>query len=191
MATAERNVAIVGAGLIGRAWAAIFARAGWNVRLTDPHVATLKAAPRLIRDELHMLAQPRPRRRSRWRRRPRLRGRQSRGSRSRRRIRPGERAGKDRGQAGRFSPSSTSWRQRTRCWSPRHRPSPPRASPRTCPAGRAAWSAIPSTRRIWCRWSNFAARRGPRRKRSSVRAPSIARSGRFRSRSTKRSTALC
>jgi L-gulonate 3-dehydrogenase len=56
MAGRERNVAIVGAGLIGRAWAAIFARAGWNVRLTDPHVPTLKAAPRLIRDELHALA---------------------------------------------------------------------------------------------------------------------------------------
>ena len=56
MAAAERNVAIVGAGLIGRAWAAIFARAGWNVRLTDPHIPTLKAAPRLIRDELHALA---------------------------------------------------------------------------------------------------------------------------------------
>jgi L-gulonate 3-dehydrogenase len=56
MASTERNVAIVGAGLIGRAWAAIFARAGWNVRLTDPHVPTLAAAPRLIRDELHALA---------------------------------------------------------------------------------------------------------------------------------------
>jgi 3-hydroxyacyl-CoA dehydrogenase len=52
----DRHVAIVGAGLIGRAWAAIFARAGWNVRLTDPHVPTLAAAPRLIRDELHALA---------------------------------------------------------------------------------------------------------------------------------------
>jgi len=52
----NRRVAIVGAGLIGRAWAAIFARAGWNVRLTDPHVPTLAAAPRLIRDELHALA---------------------------------------------------------------------------------------------------------------------------------------
>ncbi len=52
----ERKVAIVGAGLIGRAWAVIFARAGWNVRLTDTHVPTLKAAPRLIRDELHALA---------------------------------------------------------------------------------------------------------------------------------------
>ena len=56
MAGRERNVAIVGSGLIGRAWAAIFARAGWNVRLNDPHVPTLKAAPRLIRDELHALA---------------------------------------------------------------------------------------------------------------------------------------
>ena len=56
MASTERNVAIVGTGLIGRAWAAIFARAGWNVRLTDPHVPTLAAAPRLIRDELQALA---------------------------------------------------------------------------------------------------------------------------------------
>jgi len=56
MGSAERQVAIVGAGLIGRAWAAIFARAGWNVRLSDPHIPTLEAAPRLIRDELHALA---------------------------------------------------------------------------------------------------------------------------------------
>jgi len=52
----NRRVAIVGTGLIGRAWAAIFARAGWNVRLSDPHIPTLKAAPRLIRDELLALA---------------------------------------------------------------------------------------------------------------------------------------
>jgi len=56
MTTTERHVAIVGAGLIGRAWAAIFARAGWQVRLTDPHAETLAAAPGLIRDELHALA---------------------------------------------------------------------------------------------------------------------------------------
>jgi L-gulonate 3-dehydrogenase len=56
MTNQNRHVAIVGVGLIGRAWAAIFARAGWNVRLTDPHVPTLAAAPRLIRDELHALA---------------------------------------------------------------------------------------------------------------------------------------
>src|SRR3979411_225954 len=52
----NRNVAIVGVGLIGRAWAAIFARAGWNVRITDPHAPTLAAAPGLIKDELHALA---------------------------------------------------------------------------------------------------------------------------------------
>jgi 3-hydroxyacyl-CoA dehydrogenase len=56
MARTERHVAIVGAGLIGRAWAAIFARAGWQVRLTDPHAPTLEAAPRLIHDELRALA---------------------------------------------------------------------------------------------------------------------------------------
>ncbi|QND72656.1 3-hydroxyacyl-CoA dehydrogenase [Tardiphaga robiniae] len=52
----NRHVAIVGVGLIGRAWAAIFARAGWTVGLTDPHRPTLDAAPGLIRDELHALA---------------------------------------------------------------------------------------------------------------------------------------
>ncbi|MDB5485397.1 MAG: 3-hydroxyacyl-CoA dehydrogenase [Tardiphaga sp.] len=52
----ERKVAIVGVGLIGRAWAAIFARAGWTVRLTDPHRPTLDAAPRLIADQLQALA---------------------------------------------------------------------------------------------------------------------------------------
>jgi 3-hydroxyacyl-CoA dehydrogenase len=56
MASPKRHVAIVGTGLIGRAWAAIFARAGWKVRLSDPHIPTLKAAPRLVRDELHALA---------------------------------------------------------------------------------------------------------------------------------------
>jgi L-gulonate 3-dehydrogenase len=49
-------VAIVGAGLIGRAWAVVFSRAGWQVRLTDPDEAALAAAPGLIREELHMLA---------------------------------------------------------------------------------------------------------------------------------------
>src|SRR3954468_21386092 len=56
MTKAERHVAVVGAGLIGRAWSAIFARAGWKVRLTDPHSETLAAAPGLIRDELQALA---------------------------------------------------------------------------------------------------------------------------------------
>jgi L-gulonate 3-dehydrogenase len=56
MEKTNRQVAIVGVGLIGRAWAAIFARAGWNVRLTDPHEPTLNSAIDLIRNELHALA---------------------------------------------------------------------------------------------------------------------------------------
>ncbi|MBM1172578.1 3-hydroxyacyl-CoA dehydrogenase [Microvirga arabica] len=50
------SVAIVGAGLIGRSWAMVFARAGWDVRITDPHAEALENVPRLIREGLDELA---------------------------------------------------------------------------------------------------------------------------------------
>jgi hypothetical protein len=50
------TIAIAGAGLIGRSWALVFARGGWDVRLTDPSPAALEAAPRLIREGLDELA---------------------------------------------------------------------------------------------------------------------------------------
>lgn len=50
------TVAIVGAGLIGRSWATVFARGGWDVRLTDPSAETLAAAPGLIRQALDEFA---------------------------------------------------------------------------------------------------------------------------------------
>jgi L-gulonate 3-dehydrogenase len=50
------TVAIVGAGLIGRSWAIVFTRGGWDVRLTDPSVEALQAAPKLIRVGLEELA---------------------------------------------------------------------------------------------------------------------------------------
>ncbi|WP_201864926.1 3-hydroxyacyl-CoA dehydrogenase [Microvirga soli] len=50
------NVAIVGAGLIGRSWAIVFARAGWQVRVTDPEPRTLENGSRLIREGLDDLA---------------------------------------------------------------------------------------------------------------------------------------
>ncbi|MET0203761.1 MAG: 3-hydroxyacyl-CoA dehydrogenase [Casimicrobiaceae bacterium] len=40
----ERIAAVIGAGLIGRAWAMVFARAGWHVRLYDNASAQLDAA---------------------------------------------------------------------------------------------------------------------------------------------------
>ena len=40
----ERIAAIIGAGLIGRAWAMVFARAGWRVRLFDSVPAQLEVA---------------------------------------------------------------------------------------------------------------------------------------------------
>jgi 3-hydroxyacyl-CoA dehydrogenase len=47
---------IVGAGLIGRAWAHVFARGGWQVRVWDPVPAQREAAARLIERSLHDLA---------------------------------------------------------------------------------------------------------------------------------------
>jgi L-gulonate 3-dehydrogenase len=50
------SVAIVGAGLIGRSWAIVFARSGWQVRITDPDSRTLENASRLVREGLEQLA---------------------------------------------------------------------------------------------------------------------------------------
>ncbi|MGE8130756.1 3-hydroxyacyl-CoA dehydrogenase [Methylobacterium sp. 13MFTsu3.1M2] len=50
------SVAIVGAGLIGRAWAMIFARAGWDVRLFDPAAGVAEAAIPLCAEGLRTLA---------------------------------------------------------------------------------------------------------------------------------------
>lgn len=49
-------VAIIGSGLIGRAWAQVFARADWTVRLWDPDAATRDDAPGLISAGLHEMA---------------------------------------------------------------------------------------------------------------------------------------
>ena len=51
-----KQVAIVGAGLIGRAWANVFARAGWNARVWDPDARQRAAAARLVEQSLHDLA---------------------------------------------------------------------------------------------------------------------------------------
>jgi len=50
-----KTVAIIGSGLIGRAWACKFANAGWRVRMTDPDAKALAAAPELVREELRGL----------------------------------------------------------------------------------------------------------------------------------------
>lgn len=45
---AARKVAIIGAGLIGRSWAMVFARAGWEVALHDPVGGAAERALELI-----------------------------------------------------------------------------------------------------------------------------------------------
>src|SRR5262245_59162579 len=50
------RVGLVGVGLIGRAWANVFSRAGWDVRLWDPVPAALANAPALIAQALEDVA---------------------------------------------------------------------------------------------------------------------------------------
>ena len=51
------SVAVIGAGRIGRAWAIVFARAGFTVRLYDAVPAALDAAPLALRHTLDDLAE--------------------------------------------------------------------------------------------------------------------------------------
>ncbi|MEM8647140.1 MAG: 3-hydroxyacyl-CoA dehydrogenase NAD-binding domain-containing protein [Pseudomonadota bacterium] len=50
------TVGILGVGLIGRAWANVFARADWDVVLWDANQDALAQAPQLIADSLEDLA---------------------------------------------------------------------------------------------------------------------------------------
>ena len=53
--TPTRAVAVVGAGLIGRGWAIVFARAGWQVNLYDVQAGALDFAREAIAEQLEML----------------------------------------------------------------------------------------------------------------------------------------
>ena len=48
----DKTIAVIGAGLIGRAWAMVFARAGWSVRLTDSDPDQLAHARAFIASSL-------------------------------------------------------------------------------------------------------------------------------------------
>lgn len=56
-AAGGRTAAIVGAGLIGQAWAIVFARSGWRVKVYDADALRLPEAGRLIARQLHELEQ--------------------------------------------------------------------------------------------------------------------------------------
>ena len=42
------TVGVIGAGLIGRSWAMVFARAGWDVKITDTSSAAMEAAQSIL-----------------------------------------------------------------------------------------------------------------------------------------------
>ena len=150
-------VAIIGSGLIGRAWANVFARAGWQVRLWDPEPRRRATAPRPRRAALHELARmgwwriPRPRPRARLATSPDL------AQPLRARFRSGERPRDPRGQESTRSPGSTARAagQRARFVDlGDRRLALHRAARRP---RRAASSGIRSIRPTWCRSSSSAA----------------------------------
>jgi L-gulonate 3-dehydrogenase len=49
----DKTIAVIGAGLIGRAWAMVFARAGWRVWLNDNEASQLEAARAFIAASLN------------------------------------------------------------------------------------------------------------------------------------------
>ncbi|WP_189046200.1 3-hydroxyacyl-CoA dehydrogenase [Aliidongia dinghuensis] len=51
------KAAVIGAGLIGRSWAVVFARAGWSVAITDTDPAALEWAPVLMSESMALLAE--------------------------------------------------------------------------------------------------------------------------------------
>ena len=50
------TVGLIGGGLIGRSWANVFARAGWDVRLWDADAKVTETAPALVAESLRDLA---------------------------------------------------------------------------------------------------------------------------------------
>ena len=50
------TIGLVGVGLIGRAWANVFSRAGWDVKCWDADPKASAAAPALVADSLRDLA---------------------------------------------------------------------------------------------------------------------------------------
>ena len=52
----QQTIGLIGAGLIGRSWANVFARAGWNVVMWDPLPDVRAAAPEQVAQSLHDLA---------------------------------------------------------------------------------------------------------------------------------------
>ena len=50
------TIGLVGVGLIGRAWANVFSRAGWDVKAWDANPDATAAAPKLVADSLRDLA---------------------------------------------------------------------------------------------------------------------------------------
>ena len=93
------RVAIIGSGLIGRAWAMVFARAGWDVAMYDAVEGVADKALGLVAEGLERACEARPRQGPEGCGGARARGEKRRRCARWRELRAGEHAGDGRGQA--------------------------------------------------------------------------------------------
>ena len=165
------NVAIIGAGLIGRAWALVYARGGHRVRLRDSQPAQVGQALAFAREVAPGLAQA-----------GLLRGRTvdqllaalepvGRMEDALRDADYVQESTPERWTASVASmPSWIAWRRLARSWPARPRRCCLRISRPTCLAARVAWWRIRSIHRIWSRPWKSCRRPGPTPPASSERA---------------------
>ena len=160
MTIETQTVGIVGAGLIGRSWAHVFARAGWQVKVWDPSGAQREAAHAQIAQSLHDLQ---------------VHGlvQDAAGAATRVQIVASlEQAVDTAAYVQESGPETLDAKRATFAALDAAAPAHcvlasstsaivARNSRSRWPGARAASSRIRSTRRIWCRWSSCAARRGP------------------------------
>ena len=164
------TAAMVGAGLIGRSWAMVFARAGWQRAAVRQCRGAARRGARAHRKRACRAAGVRARRRCRGGVRTHRVRRRSRAGARRRRLGAGERARSARREARAVSA------HRSRDAGDGNRRELDVGDSRVAihrgrlPDARAASSRIRSIRRISCPWSSCAARRGPTPRRSSARA---------------------
>ena len=159
-----KRVAMIGAGLIGRSWAIVFARAGWTVSLyRSGRRRRRRRDARSLRRSLTALAK------LRLVDDPKAAAARVSAAKTLEQAVDGADFVQENGPEDVDAEDRDLRQARRGCAAPTPSSPPPprrssrRASPKSCKAASAAWSRIRSIRRILCRSSSCAARPGPAR----------------------------
>ena len=149
------QVAVIGAGLIGRAWSIVFALAGFDVTLWDPYPQQVEAARIFIGEQLPELQEAGLIKEPPALGRPRAACRDADRGGAGRHPCAGERAGAGRCQTGAVCRAGSRCTARCSAGEFEQRHSRERAYRRPARPGALSSSRIRSIRRIWSHWSSL------------------------------------